>query len=115
MFLFLGVRELNHDGSDIPVEALATPKSNANAEAGAPPAPNTATSNLATDARERFDSVFSTTPAGTTVPPQLPALLVQGQQDTAQCDPSMRTTIAASEADKLKTGNLGAGFSASHH
>ena len=61
MFLFLGLRELNHDGSDIPVEALATPKTNANAEAGAPPTPNTATSNLATDAKERFDSVFSTT------------------------------------------------------
>lgn len=46
----------------------------------------------------------------TTVPRQLPALLVQGQQDTPQRDPSMRTTIAASETEKFKTGDLRAGF-----
>ena len=69
----LRIEELDQGGHDIPVEAFATPKGNANVEAGATPMPNTA-SNLAAEAREILHSVFSTTPAGSTAPPQLPPL-----------------------------------------
>ena len=108
----LRIEELDQGGHDIPIEAFATPKGNANVEAGATPVPNTA-SNLAPEAREILHSVFSTIPAGSTAPPQLPPLPAQGhQQDTAQREPSVRSpAIAVSETDKLKTADVGAGLS----
>ena len=109
----LRIEELDQGGNDIPVEAFATPKGTANVDSGVTPMPSTAMSNLAAEARERLHSVFSTTPVGSTAPPQLPPLPVQGhQQDTAQRKPSVRSaTIAVSETDKLKTADLDAGLS----
>ena len=46
------IDELDQGGGDIRVDAFASPKDQANAEAGATLMPNTAVSNLAADARE---------------------------------------------------------------
>ena len=110
----LRIEELDQGAGDILIEVFATPKGPASAEAGATPMPNTAKSNLAADARGKLHSLFTTaTPAGSTAPPQLPPLLVQRQpHENVNQEPSVRSpVIAASEPDKLKTADVGAGLS----
>jgi hypothetical protein len=109
----LKIEELDEGPGEIQLEMFATPKGSASAKAGATPMPNTAMSNLAADAREKLHSLFTTTPAGSHAPPQLPPLPVQRPpHENANQEPSLRSpTIAASEADKLKTADIGAGLS----
>ena len=70
-------------------------------------------SNLGADAREKLHSLFTTTPAGSNAPPQLPPSPVQRQRhEHANQEPSVRSpTVAPSEPDKRKTADIGAGLS----
>ena len=99
----------SQDGAQL---EFATPKS-ANAVAGATSVPNTAMADLAADAKEKLHNLFSSTPAGSTAPPELPNWPVQIQNDeNANQEPSVRSpTIAASEPDKLKGADVVGGLS----
>ena len=106
------IEELEDGPGDIQLEMFATPKS-ASAKAGATPMPNAAMNDLAAVAREKLHSLFSSTPAGSTAPPKLPTLPVQKPpSDNANQEPSVRSpTVAASEPEKLKNTDVGAGLS----
>ena len=104
------VEEVGKDEEGIPVEVYATPRTEHAATAGVDPMPQGAMSNLADNAKERLQSFFSTTPAGSNAPPTLPPLPVrQIPHDDANREPSVRSpTIIASEPDKQKAMEHGA-------
>ena len=105
----LNIEERGQDEDGIPVEVYATPRAEQHTTAGVEPKPHKTMSNLAGHAKERLESLFATTPAGSNAPPVLPPLPVQHpNRDDANREPSARSpTVAASEPDKQKATELG--------
>ena len=103
------VEEVGQDEEGIPVEVYATPRAEHATTAGVDPKPQDAMSNLADHAKERLQSLFSTTPAGSNAPPVLPPLPVrQNPREDTNREPSVRSpTIVASEPDKQKAAEHG--------
>ena len=65
----LNIEELGQEEEGIPVEVYATPRAEHATTAGVEPKPHEAISDLAGHAKERLQSLFSTTPAGSNAPP----------------------------------------------
>ena len=105
----LSIEDLGQDEEGGPVEVYATPRAEYTTTAGVEPKPHETITDLADHAKERLQSLFSTTPAGSNPPPVLPSLPVrQHPCEESNCEPSVRSpTVAASEPDKQKATELG--------
>ena len=105
----LNIEELGQDEEGGPVEVYAMPRAEHTTTAVVEPKPHETMSDLADHAKERLQSLFWTTPAGSNAPPVLPSLPVrQHPREESNREPSVRSpTVAASEPDMQKATELG--------
>ena len=97
----LNLEEADQNEEGIPIEVYATPRAEHSTTAGVEPKPHESIQDLADHAKERLQSLFSTTPAGSNAPPILPVPVRQHPREESHREPSVRSpTIAASEPEK---------------